>query len=178
MNPVDELYKRIDAANLWEKAILLRRNAFLKHPGTIDTHLYYIVSGSVKVALPDEPEEHILRFGYRDNFVSALDSFITGQPSELSIQALKKTEVKVLPKQPYLAFIHSAPEHKQLWDTLLEQLLLQQMEREIDILIRSPQERYRRVFARSPRLFQEVPHKYIAAYLRMSPETLSRLKKS
>jgi hypothetical protein len=34
------------------------------------------------------------------------------------------------------------------------------------------------VFKRSPQLFQEIPNKHIASYLRMSPETLSRLKKS
>ncbi len=52
------------------------------------------------------------------------------------------------------------------------------MEREQDLLINSPEERYRRVLKRSPQLFQEVPHKYIAAYLRMPPETLSRVKKA
>jgi CRP-like cAMP-binding protein len=65
-----------------------------------------------------------------------------------------------------------------LYSVLLEQLVLQQMEREQDLLITSPVERYQRVLERSPMLFQEVPHKYIAAYLRMSPETLSRIKKS
>ncbi|MEO0734297.1 MAG: Crp/Fnr family transcriptional regulator, partial [Bacteroidota bacterium] len=34
----------------------------------------------------------------------------------------------------------------------------------------------RRVLARSPRLFQEIPAKYIANYLRMTPETLSRIR--
>jgi hypothetical protein len=43
-------------------------------------------------------------------------------------------------------------------------------------LINAPAERYERVLKRSPKLFQEVPNKYIANYLRMSPETLSRLK--
>ncbi len=56
-------------------------------------------------------------------------------------------------------------------------LTLQQLEREIDILTKSPKERYERVLRRSPQLFQEIPNKHIANYLRMSPETLSRLKK-
>jgi lipocalin len=54
----------------------------------------------------------------------------------------------------------------------------QQIEREKDILTASPRERYLRVLKRSPQLFQEIPDKYIANYLRMSPETLSRMKKS
>jgi CRP/FNR family transcriptional regulator, anaerobic regulatory protein len=55
-------------------------------------------------------------------------------------------------------------------------LVVQQMQRELDLLTASPIERYRRVIARSPQLFQEVPLKYIADYLRMTPETLSRLR--
>ena len=49
------------------------------------------------------------------------------------------------------------------------------MEREHDLMLADPKMRLERVRQRSPQLFQEVPHKYIAAYLRMSPETLSRL---
>ncbi|MCH5717306.1 cyclic nucleotide-binding domain-containing protein [Niabella hibiscisoli] len=60
---------------------------------------------------------------------------------------------------------------------MLEGLVVQQIEREKDLLIQSPRERYERVLKRSPQLFQEVANKYIAAYLRMSAETLSRLKK-
>lgn len=53
-----------------------------------------------------------------------------------------------------------------------------EIEREIDILTFSPAERLNRVQERSPHLFQEIPSKYIAAYLRMTPETLSRIRKS
>ena len=64
------------------------------------------------------------------------------------------------------------------YNSILEDLVLQQIEREKDLLYSSPKIRYERVLKRSPKLFQEIPNKYIANYLRMSPETLSRLKKS
>ena len=68
--------------------------------------------------------------------------------------------------------------NKDLWKKLLEAFVIQQMERETDLLTTSPEARYQRILKRSPQVFQEIPHKYIASYLRMSPETLSRLKKS
>ena len=77
-----------------------------------------------------------------------------------------------------MEFMQSSPENSTTWQLMLEQLVLQQMERERDILTVSPLERYKRVLKRSPQLFQEIPHKYIASYLRMTPETLSRIKKS
>lgn len=78
----------------------------------------------------------------------------------------------------FTTFIEEHPSHQQRWNDVLQQLILQQFEREIDILTASPRMRYERVLKRSPNLFQEIPHRYIANYLRMSAETLSRLKKS
>lgn len=178
MNIIEELYNRIENEKLWTKHMVLKRNEYLKVSGTTDTNLYYIVSGSLKISIISEYEEHIIRFGYKNNFITSLDSFITEKPSDFSIQAIKKTELKVIPKSIYIDFINQSRENKMLWDTILEQLILQQMEREKDILTTSPKERFQRVFKRSPQLFQEIPNKHIASYLRMSPETLSRLKKS
>lgn len=178
MNIIEELYNRIENEKLWTKHIMLKRDDYLKVAGTTDTNLYYITAGSLKISIINEYEEHIIRFGYKNNFITSLDSFITEKPSDFFIQAIKKTELKVIPKFIYINFINQSSENKMLWDTILEQLILQQLEREKDILTTSPKERFQRVFKRSPQLFQEIPNKHIASYLRMSPETLSRLKKS
>ena len=178
MNPIEILKERLDEAQLWEKEIELSRNEFLKVKGSKDTNLYYVVEGSLRAFIDDGLEEHTIRFGYKNNIIAALDSFVKEKPSGLYIQAIKKTVLKVISKPAYLAFIKSNPENHELWQILLEQLVYQQMEREQDLLTSSPQERYNRVLQRSPQLFQEIPHKYIASYLRMTPETLSRLKNS
>lgn len=176
MNPLQLLTEQIDKHQLWDKELILERNQFLKQGGSVDTNLYYITEGSIRVFIVDENEELTIRFGYQGNIIAALDSFISQQPSDLFIQAIKGSKVKVISKKKYLEFINSTEENKELWNILMQQLILQQMERERDLLTSSPAERYKRVFARSSQLFQEIPHKYIASYLRMTPETLSRLK--
>lgn len=155
-----------------------RRNEFLKISGSTDTRIYFIEKGSVRIFMTDDNEERIIRFGYTGNIIVSLDSFLSGKPSDLYIQAIKKTTVKVASKQDFYDFIQSDRAHMEFWMTVLEGLVLQQLEREKDLLIHAPGERFERVLKRSPKLFQEVPNKYIANYLRMSPETLSRLKKS
>jgi CRP-like cAMP-binding protein len=159
------------------KKLNLERNQYLKVKGSIDTNLYYIESGSIKVFVLDNYEEQIIRLGYKENLIVALDSFLTGKPSELYIQCIKKTSVRVITNAQVNTFLEEG-ENQALWRSILENLVVQQMEREIDILTSSPKERYERVLKRSPQLFQEVPNKHIANYLRMSAETLSRLKKS
>lgn len=162
---------------LSQKTITLERNEFLKVKGSIDTNIYYLESGSLSVFILDEYEEQVIRFGYQGNIIVALDSYLTGKPSDFYIQAIKKSTVKVITKLQMDNFLNKE-ENNLLWTKILEDLVLQQMEREIDILTSSPKERYLRVLKRSPKLFQEIPNRYIANYLRMSPETLSRLKKS
>lgn len=178
MNPIQAIVDKINTARLWEKELCLKRNEYLKVKGSIDTSLYFVQSGSLRIFVIDAYEEHTIRFGYQGNFIAALDSFITEQASELYIQALKQTELLVISKAEFMNLVNSSAENLQLWHKIMEQMVYQQMERERDILTSSPQERYQRVLKRSPQLFQEIPHKYIASYLRMTPETLSRLKKS
>ncbi len=178
MNSLEKLIYYLSSNDLWEEEISLERNEYLKVKGSIDTNIYLVQSGSLRIFVLEKFEEHTIRFGYQGNIVASLDSYITETPSDLYIQALKKTKLKSISKATFLKFIYSSEDYLQLWIKNIEQLVYQQLERERDILTSSPLERYTRVVKRSPQLFQEIPHKYIASYLRMTPETLSRLKKS
>ena len=178
MKEAQLLIETIENKYLWEKEVVINRNEYLKVKGSIDTNLYFIEEGSLRIYHIDEYEEHTIRFGYQNNFIVSLDCFITEQPSDYYIQALKKTKLKVLKKSTFKQLINSEKELQNFWTLILEQIVLQQLEREKDILTSSSIERYKRVLKRSPQLFQEIPNKYIANYLKMAPETLSRLKKS
>lgn len=170
------LLKELDTE--WEHEIVLKRNEFLVCKGDLNTNLYFVKEGSLRVFIEDEEEEHTIRFGYRNSLITALDCFLTNQPTSFYIQALKRCTLRVLPKAAYHQFINSTQEYQALWKKLLEEFVYQQIEREIDLITYAPQKRFERVLHRSPQLFQEIPLKYIASYLRMTPETLSRIMKT
>lgn len=178
MNPIEKLLETLNKQNLWDATIELKRNDFLTTKGKINTDLYLVLNGSFRLFIIDETEERTIRFGYKNNLITSLDSFLNEQPSDFYIQALKSATVKSINKLKFMNFINSSNENIKTWQLILESFVLQQMERERDILTTSPIERYNRVLKRSPQLFQEIPNKYIASYLRMTPETLSRIKKS
>lgn len=165
-----------DIKSLPGKIISLPRNNFLCTEGSMDRNVYVIEEGSIRIFINDHDEERIVRFGYKGNIIVALDSFLGLQPTVFNMQALKRSLVKVIPPSEIQKFLE-CEENKALWMAILEDLILQQIARETDLLTASPKERYKRVLQRSPQLFQEIPNKHIANYLRMSPETLSRLKK-
>lgn len=178
MNSIAALADKIEEQNLWHKELHLSRNEYLKMADTTDTNLYFIVSGSVHIFVEQDERLHTIRLGYEGNFIGALDSFITEKASPFYIQTIKKTHFKVIHKAAFMGLVQSSQELFALWYTILEQLVYQQIEREKDLLLDAPRARYERVWNRSPQLFQHIPHKYIASYLRMTPETLSRIKKA
>lgn len=175
MNSLEILIAKLE--NHWEETITLKRNDFLVLKNTKNTNIYLVEEGSLRVFIEDEIEEHTIRFGYKNSIITALDCFLTNKPTSFYIQAIKKCELKVISKSKFDAFINSKSEFKAIWKTILESFIYQQIEREIDLITYSPQKRFERVLQRSPQLFQEIPLKYIASYLRMTPETLSRILK-
>lgn len=159
------------------KTISLKRNEYLTKEGQTERHIYLVESGALRVILLTEHEEQTIRFGYKDSIINSLASFFNETPSEFYIQAIRQTKVIAIPKIVFKTFVNNSLENLQVYNAILEQLIIQQIEREVDILTHSPIERLKRVQARSPQLFQEIPAKYIAMYLRMTPETLSRIRK-
>lgn len=170
--------KQLLHTGIFKRRIVLKRNEYLKGIGSVDTNIYFVKSGSLRIFIVDETEERTVRFGYKDNIIVSLDSFISERSSDFIIQALKQTTLLVATKEDFMELVHASAENTRLYQQILEDLVLQQIEREKDLLTNSPGQRYERVLKRSPQLFQEVSNRYIANYLRMTPETLSRLKKS
>lgn len=154
----------------------LSRHEYLLTPGVVENNIYFLEEGALRLFYVSRNAEHDIRFGYSGNIITSLGSFLTGKSSEYYIQAIRKTIVYQVPKTAFFHFVHSDLQSMKEYGELMEQLALQQLERELDLLTDSPSERYQRVLERSPQLFQEIPLKYIASYLRMTPETLSRLR--
>lgn len=151
---------------------------FILKQGDIEHNLYYVESGALRVFLLSEYEDQTVRFGYEGSIINSLSSYIKGEASEFYIEAIRKTSLKIISKAEVLKVIHHDEDSLKGYIRLMESVVTQQVEREIDLLTISPTERLNRVLKRSPNLFQEIPLKYIASYLRMKPETLSRIRNS
>ncbi|PHI20084.1 Crp/Fnr family transcriptional regulator [Lewinellaceae bacterium SD302] len=177
-SPLEILYDYFDTHQLWTGEVQLKRNDYLHHAGDRNDNLYYVKRGTLYYSITMKPEEReqIIRFGYVGNFVTAIDTFLTDKPTMFSGRALQRTELKVVARTVYEKVVLEVPELRRAWYDILRNLVIGQTEREIDLLTTDATERYRRVWVRSPQLFQEVPAKYIANYLRMTPETLSRIR--
>ena len=99
MTGTKKLIHEIELNDLWTDQLELKRNEFISKKGTINTNLYFIIEGSLRLFVTTETEEQTIRFGYSNNFIVALDSFITDKPTDYYIVTLKKSKVKVISKK-------------------------------------------------------------------------------
>lgn len=175
---IDFTQKILEAFSIMGQELELQKGDFLIREGDFEKNLYLIESGAIRVYYLSEFEEQTIRLGYDGSIINSLSSFITGKPSEFYLEALRKTKLKILPKEELMVMVNEDKESLELYVNLLETLITQQIDREVDLLIPSPNDRLNRVLKRSPNVFQHVPLKYIASYLRMTPETLSRIRNS
>ena len=161
---------------LWNKLVQVKRHDFLIREGQVEQHLYFVLSGAFRLYYPTPQEDICVGFAYSNTMITAFPSLVTQTPSTYCIQALKKSELLAISRVDFYALQEERPVFGTFWRHELEKALIGKMEREIDLQLLDPQQRLDRLLARSPHIFQLVPKKYIASYLRMTPETLSRLK--
>lgn len=173
-----DLFSLLKETINWSSPLILKRGDYLCEPPRKDQNIYWVKEGLLRIFTVEEEQDYGVRFGYEGDLISVLDSYIKGEPSRFSVQALRKTTLVSCSKEAFENRLKQYPELRDLWMEGLYQLIYDMLEREQDLMIADPRQRLQRVLGRSHRLFQEVPHKYIASYLRMSPETLSRLLNS
>lgn len=162
--------------NKWSHSVQLKRNGFLVSKGQVETNLYYVMSGSMRIFYPVKDEEICAGFAYDNNLICSYPSFIRQLPSDYAIQALTTTNLKFIKRADFYELFKIHRDIETAWRMLEEEALVGKIEREVEMLTFTPEERYKRLMDRSPHIFQIIPRKYIASYLRMSPETLSRIK--
>lgn len=163
------------SSEIEKERISLKRGQFLIRAGEREDHIYMVEEGALRAIYEEGDELYTIRFGYAGSLINSLHSFLSGEPSALSIEALRATRVSKIHHNQFERFMETEYWRKEAYLILLKQLAIQQHEREMDLLTQDPLERLKRVIERSPQVFQQVPAKYIASYLRMTPETLSRM---
>ena len=116
-------------------------------------------------------------FSFDNNFVSAYESFITRAPSTYQAETLTPT---ILWRISYTD-LQDIYANTQVGNTIgrlaAEGLFLETSKRHISLLTELAEQRYLNLFTHHPQLIKHIPLKYIASYIGISPQALSRIRR-
>jgi CRP-like cAMP-binding protein len=155
------------------------KKSLLLDIGSIENQISFIEKGIVRFLIPKEDIEKEITFGFCfvNEFVSAYDSFLTQLPSTYQIEALTETTLWSI-SYPDLQEVYNKTQIGNLIGRLSsERLFLIKSKREQSLLNESAEQRYLNLFTERPNLIQKIPLKYIASYIGVTPQALSRIRK-
>ena len=155
------------------------KKSLLLDIGIIENHISFIETGIVRFLIPKEIIEKEITFGFcfTNEFVSAYDSFLTRLPSTYQIEALTDTIIWSI-SYPDLQEVYKKTRIGNIIGRLsTERLFLIKSKREQSLLNESADQRYLNLFTERPNLIQKIPLKYIASYIGVTPQALSRIRK-
>ncbi|MDN3669133.1 Crp/Fnr family transcriptional regulator [Echinicola jeungdonensis] len=145
--------------------------------GKVENHLSFIETGMVRYYIPGEENESTFGFSFENEFMSAYDSFLTQSPSIYQIETLSPTLLWQLTYYDLQEVYANTSIGNVLGRFAAEGLFLKKSKRELSLLNESATERYLNLFKDRPALIRQIPLKYIASYIGITPQALSRIRK-
>lgn len=145
--------------------------------GQTENYLSFIERGIVRFYLPNEDSDLTFSFAFGGSFVSAYDSFLTQTPSHYIVEAITPTVLWRLTYDDLQTVYEQSEIGNLIGRKASEELFLKKSQRELSLLNESAEERYLNLFTERPELIRQIPLKFIASYIGITPQALSRIRK-
>ncbi|MGV3704805.1 MAG: Crp/Fnr family transcriptional regulator [Arcticibacter sp.] len=152
------------------------RNQLLLRAGETEGYLSFIETGMVRFYMPKDGNDLTFSFAFDHTFVSGYDSFLTQQPSTYNIEALTKTILWRLTYDDLQSIYAKTTIGNTIGRQASEDLFLKKTKRELSLLNETAEQRYLSLFKEQPHLIKLIPLKYIASYIGITPQALSRIR--
>tara|TARA_B110000285_G_C15045993_1_gene574346 strand:+ start:397 stop:978 length:582 start_codon:yes stop_codon:yes gene_type:complete len=168
----DFFTSKLHRREITKKTIFLKLN-------DIENTISFIESGVVRLFIPKENPDKEITFGFsfKNQFVSAYDSFLTQNPSAYQLQTLTDTSLLSITYNDLQAVYKNTQIGNLIGRLAAERLFLLKSKREQNLLNLTAEERYAKLFKERPELLQGIPLKYISSYIGVTAQALSRIRK-
>ena len=151
------------------------RKSMMTAQGQVQKSLLIILKGVQRSYYIKDDKEHVIAFTYPVQLSGIPESFLTQTPSAYFLEAITDTEALAIPFEGLNRIFDTIPAVERLFRKITEAILVALIHRHYELLSTNAEERFSQFAARSPELFQLVPHKYIASYLRIDATNFSKL---
>ena len=158
--------------------VAVPRNTVLEAAGAVPAHLYFIVDGYLRLYYQDERgDEATTALASGGEFLTPFLSFIHQRPATESLAAITACDVLRIAHPHLKQLIAASPAFQQFSLLIFEQAIAATAHRADSLATRAAGQRYRDLLAARPDLLLHVPVQYVASFLGIKPESLSRIRR-
>ena len=156
--------------------VTYKRKTVLTAAGETERHLYFVIEGVQRAFYvgTNHPEATIV-FTYPPSFSGVADSFLTQQPSTFFLETITASKMLRTTYQQVQQLMDRYHNFERWVRLATSHSLKGVLERQVELLSYSAEEKFRTLLTRSPHVLQMIPHKYLASYLGIDPSTFSKL---
>ena len=156
----------------------IRKKELLLEPDNLCEHLYFVIKGCLRsYFVDDKGTEHIYQIRMDNQWISDLESFFSQEPSKYYIEALEDSQLLRIPKDGLDQLYKQIPALERYFRILFQKAYVNALKRLNSTMWEPAIDRYNEMLKEHPDMFQRVPLVYIASYLGITPESLSRIRK-
>jgi CRP-like cAMP-binding protein len=156
----------------------VKQGEILEEPGEITRYFVYVNSGCLTTYFTDQDDTiRVLQFATTGWWTGDLHSYMKQEPSIYTIKALADSEVLLLTKSGLDNLLEKNLKFERYFRIIFQNALVTQHQRLIESYSCPAETRYQNFLEKYPTLEQFVPLKYIAAYLGITPEFLSKIRR-
>ena len=163
-------------SHLFTEKSIAKGDHFLREGQTCRS-VAFIHTGLVRYYLNEEGNEPTYYFGHEGDFVCDYESFLPQEPSTKNIQALEDTTCFILPYEGLQQLYQNVKAGERLGRRAIETVFVNVLKQLSSFYRDSPETRYRRFMDDFADISQRVPQYYIASYVGIKPQSLSRIRK-
>ena len=168
-----------DELDVLESILIPRKyakNEIILREGETCENIYWVVKGLVRQFYYKNKKELTEYMATENSIVMCIESLFKEEPTHLQIQALEPSVIYCIPKTELEQAAIKCINIQMLYRKILEESLIISQHHADMLRFETAQDRYAKLVKRSPQLVLRAPLVYIASYLQMTPETLSRVR--
>jgi CRP/FNR family transcriptional regulator, anaerobic regulatory protein len=153
------------------------KKEFVLEEGQVCDKVFFLNSGSSRLFYNVEGEEKIVQFFFGDSWYTDYGSFLTGQRTIENLQVIEPCQVVCFKKSDLYSLYTTNPVFEKVGRVMAENAYMALMQLNNMRTNLDPEDRYLNLLKQRPELVERIPQHYIASYLGIQPQSLSRIRK-
>lgn len=160
------------------EVVKIGKNEVFIDKGQISDSIAFIQSGYLRVSFNHDGDEITRDITSVHSFITALTSFITRKPSFEVVKTITDCELFLIKRDELNSLYETYNTWQKIGRRIVEEMFVRSQKRIYTLITKSAEDRYRYILEEKPDMLKHIPLQYIASYLGITSQSLSRLRRN